>query len=222
MPARLPAQMWTPTSSPARTRPWSSMSTPGRWSRRSPLPRLLRLLRLLPSLRPPRSLLLHRLPRLLQSRLSHLPEQRRHRRLRPQSVRLLPNPSRLHPSRRPARRRPPPDRPVRPDRPACSPRFPTAPSRPVAALRAPRSSPSSKESSRGLAPAGGPDHRWCATSTTRRDPLPGPRSLNTRNGSLARTPTPNDVMPSNEPAQTTCRSDRNPVTSTRWRLETGK
>src|SRR3954451_371440 len=56
-------------------------------------------------------------------------------------------------------------------------------------------------------------------SITRRDPTfgppePRPSSTNTRNGSRALTPTPNVVKPSNEPANTTWRTVRNPPTST--------
>ncbi len=43
-------------------------------------------------------------------------------------------------------------------------------------------------------------HQRCATSTTMRVSPPGPASVNTRNGSRARVPTPSVVYPSNDPA----------------------
>ncbi len=54
---------------------------------------------------------------------------------------------------------------------------------------------------------GRPDHaaaddsyQRCATSITNLDPAPGPCSTNTRNGNLARTPSPMVDCPSKEPA----------------------
>ncbi len=46
-------------------------------------------------------------------------------------------------------------------------------------------------------------YQKCATSTTTREPAPGPSRVKTRIGSRARTPSPTVVWPSNEPAQDT-------------------
>lgn len=44
---------------------------------------------------------------------------------------------------------------------------------------------------------------WCATSTTSREPVPGPAKMKTRKGRRARTPSPIVVKPSNAPASAT-------------------
>jgi len=55
-------------------------------------------------------------------------------------------------------------------------------------------------------------HHLCATSITIREPSPGPSSVNTRNGSRARTPSPIVLLPSKLPAQAIWRNVRQPET----------
>ena len=62
-------------------------------------------------------------------------------------------------------------------------------------------------------PCAGTHQRW-ATSTTMRDPVPGPASVKTRNGSRARTPSPIVDCPSKLPAQAIWRNVCQPVTAT--------
>lgn len=62
--------------------------------------------------------------------------------------------------------------------------------------------------------AGPRRHQRCATSITSRDPLPGPASVNTRNGSRARTPSPIRVTASKVPAKATWRKVWKPATFT--------